>query len=186
MKSINYGPLTERKTTSCKRARKGKMKKRQILLIRDEENRVESDNMQRDETICGTGIKGCSPLWGQGPGYWISAMAECRFSPTVLTSGCESSAHIHLFNLGKLHLMSYIVHWVKEQWVPLYSIVPPWPSGVVLYGYDQCFVPLSPCVLVFYSGSVITWQNMIMVFKKSISCWLPGPVVVCPVVTFAL
>lgn len=30
----------------------GKRKKRQILLIRDEENRVESDNMQRDETMC--------------------------------------------------------------------------------------------------------------------------------------
>lgn len=26
--------------------------KKGILLIRDEENRVESDNMQRDETLC--------------------------------------------------------------------------------------------------------------------------------------
>lgn len=32
--------------------RKRKKKKRRILLIRDEENRVESDNMQRDETKC--------------------------------------------------------------------------------------------------------------------------------------
>lgn len=28
------------------------MNKRRILLIKDEENVVESDNMQRDETIC--------------------------------------------------------------------------------------------------------------------------------------
>lgn len=96
-----------------------------------------------------TEIKGCRSLWGQGLGSWIiSAVAECRFSPPVLTSGLDSSAHIHLFNLGKLHLTSYIVHWVKEQWMPLYSIVPPWPSGVVSYSYDQCFVPLLPCVFI--------------------------------------
>lgn len=96
-------------------------------------------------------IKGCSPLWGQGLGSWIiSAEAECRLSPPVLTSGLDSSAHIHLFNLGKLHLMSYIVHWVKEQWVPLYSIVPPSPSGIVPYSQDQCFVPLSPCVFIYF------------------------------------
>lgn len=80
--------------------------------------------MQRDETTCvldvgmeikkrkrRRGIKGCSPLRGQGLGNWIiSAMAECRFLPPVLTSGLDSSAHIHLFNLGKLHLMSYIAY----------------------------------------------------------------------------
>lgn len=31
---------------------KRKRKKRQILLIRDEERWMESDDMQRDETIC--------------------------------------------------------------------------------------------------------------------------------------
>lgn len=75
--------------------------------------------MQRDEMMCvldvgtkkRTEIKGCRSLWGQGLGSWIiSAVAECRFSPPVLTSGLDSSAHIHLFNLGKLHLTSYIVH----------------------------------------------------------------------------
>lgn len=97
-------------------------------------------------------IKVCSLLWGQALRSWIiSSVAECRLSPPALTSGLDSSAHIHLFNLGKLHLMSYIVHWVKEQWVPLYSIVPPWPSGVILYIYDQSFVQLSPCIFTFSS-----------------------------------
>ena len=74
MKSINYGtPYREEEDNSCRGARKreGKRKKRRTLLIRDEENRVESDNMQRDETKCVLdvgmkkrrgGIKGCSPL----------------------------------------------------------------------------------------------------------------------------
>lgn len=32
--------------------KKGKRKKREILLIRGKDNGVESDNMQRDETMC--------------------------------------------------------------------------------------------------------------------------------------
>lgn len=55
MKSINYGPLTGRKTTIVVREQEKErkdIKKRRMLLIRDEENEVESDNMQRDETMC--------------------------------------------------------------------------------------------------------------------------------------
>lgn len=56
-------------------------------------------------------MKGCSPLWGHGLECWIiSALAECRFSPPVLTSSLDSAAHIHLFNLGELRLMSYILY----------------------------------------------------------------------------
>lgn len=92
-----------------------------IPLIRDEGDGVESDNMQRDETMSvldagmkkerRRGIKGYSPLWGHGLECWIiSALAECRFSPPDLTSSLDSSAHIHLFNLEKLRLMSYILY----------------------------------------------------------------------------
>lgn len=98
-----------------------KMKPWRILLIRDEGDGVESGNMQRDETMCVLdvgkkkkrrgGIKGCSPLRGHGLECWIiSALAECRFSPPDLTSSLDSSAHIHLFNLGKRRLMSYILY----------------------------------------------------------------------------
>ena len=54
LKSINYSPLTGRKATTVVREqeKEGKRQKRQILLIKDEENGVESDNMQRDETMC--------------------------------------------------------------------------------------------------------------------------------------
>lgn len=137
MKSINYGPLTGRRTTIVVRKKekeRGKMKKRRILLIRDEEDGVESDNMQRDETMCvldvgmkkgGEESKAAARCGVRGSGAGSSPLWQSvDFRPPVLTSGLGSSAHIHLFNLGKLHLMSYIVHRVKEQWAPLYSIVP--------------------------------------------------------------
>lgn len=52
MKSINYGPLAGRKATQVVREKIEKMKPQRILLIRDEGDGVESDNMQRDETMC--------------------------------------------------------------------------------------------------------------------------------------
>lgn len=55
MKSINYGPLTGRKTTIVIRKQQTgekKIKKQRILLIRDGGGGMESDNMQRDETMC--------------------------------------------------------------------------------------------------------------------------------------
>ena len=75
--------------------------------------------MQRDETMCvlDVGMKkggeeskaaACCGVMGSGAGS--SLPWQCRFSPPVLTSSLDSSAHIHLFNLGQLHLMSYIVH----------------------------------------------------------------------------
>lgn len=94
---------------------------------------------------------GDSRLRGQGGArsWIISVVAACRFSPPILTSGLDSSAHMYVFNLRKFHLTSCIVHRVKEQWVSLYFLVPLWPSGAVQYGYDLCYAPSSPCVFVF-------------------------------------
>ncbi|CAJ1053740.1 Hypothetical predicted protein [Xyrichtys novacula] len=111
------------------------MKMRRILLIRDEVDGVESDNMQRDETISvldagmkkgGEESKAAARCGVRGSGAGSSLLWQSvDFRPPVLTSGLDFSAHIHLFNLRQLHLMSSIVHRVKEQWMPLYSIVPP-------------------------------------------------------------
>lgn len=54
MKSINYVHLTQRKTAIVVREQRqeGKGQKGAVLLIRIDENGEESDNMQRDETMC--------------------------------------------------------------------------------------------------------------------------------------
>lgn len=96
------------------------MKRRRILLIRDEEDGVESDNMQRDETISvldvgmkkgGEESKAAARCGVRGWGARSSLLWQSvDFRPPVLTPGLDFSAHIHLFNLLQLHLMSSIVH----------------------------------------------------------------------------
>lgn len=96
------------------------------------------------------------PAVGSWARSWIiSAVAECRFLPPVLTSGLGSSAHIHLFNLERLHLMSYIVYCVKEQWVIPCSMTIRLCPIIKPYSCAFCLI-LELC----------TWQNMIMVYKK--------------------
>lgn len=57
------------------------------------------------------GEKAESKAAGQGLANWIISEAEeRRFLPRLFTSGLHSSAHIHLFNLRKLHLMSYTAY----------------------------------------------------------------------------
>lgn len=121
------------------------------------------------------GIKGCSLLWGHGLASWIiSAVAECRFSPPLLTSGLDSSAHIHLFNLRKLHLTSYIVHWVKEQWVPLYPVHCPSKTIRHCSALFMINVLVTLWPYVFDTHILLFCNYLIMVFEKSISCWLPA------------
>lgn len=136
----------------------------------------DKERKEESKTAARCGVK--------GSGVGSSLLWQCvDFYPQVLTLGLDFSAHIHLFNLGKLHLTSCIV-WVKEQWMSLYNIVPVWPSGVVLLFYDQ-WIMTAHFWTVFLSCSVITWQH---IFKKSISCWLPRPLVclssghICPVI----
>lgn len=52
LKSINYRPLTGRKTPSVIRKTRKEKEEQKILLLREQGDRVESANMQRDETMC--------------------------------------------------------------------------------------------------------------------------------------